>query len=99
MLRNPGGGLFPGQGQRTKSFLQDCRTFPEFLELGGDRRVFFCSVPGNQRRAEGFGPFSVTNNLVRQIEADILIISRGNSILVLSCSFKVSKCISECWPR
>ena len=34
--------------------------------------------------------------VVRQIEADILTISRGNSILVLSCSFKVSKYISEC---
>ena len=29
-------------------------------------------------------------------EADILTIWRGNSILVLSCSFKVSKYISEC---
>ena len=37
--------------------------------------------------------------LVRQIEADILTISRDNFILVLSCSFKVSKYISECWSR
>ena len=37
--------------------------------------------------------------IVRQIEADILTISGDNSILVLSCSFKVSKYISECWPR
>ena len=29
----------------------------------------------------------------------ILTISRGNSILVLSYSFKVSKYISECWSR
>ena len=38
-------------------------------------------------------------DIVRQIEADILTISWDNSILVLSCSFKVSKYISECWPR
>ena len=31
--------------------------------------------------------------IVRQLEADILTISRGNSILVLSCFFKVSKYI------
>ena len=37
--------------------------------------------------------------VVRQMEADILTVSRGNSILVLSCSFKASKYISECWPR
>ena len=37
--------------------------------------------------------------IVRQLEADILTISRGNSILVLSCFFKVSKYISGCWPR
>ena len=37
--------------------------------------------------------------IVRQIQADKLTISRGNSILVLSCPFKVSKYISECWPR
>ena len=37
--------------------------------------------------------------LVRQLEADILTISRGNSILVLSCFFKVNKYISGCWPR
>ena len=37
--------------------------------------------------------------LVRQLEADILTISRGNSILVLSCFFKVGKYISECRPR
>ena len=37
--------------------------------------------------------------LVRQLEADILTISRGNSILVLSCLFKISKYISGCWPR
>ena len=37
--------------------------------------------------------------IVRQLEADILTISRGNSILVLSCFFKVSKYISECRPR
>ena len=37
--------------------------------------------------------------VVRQLEADILTISRGNSILVLSCYFKVSKYISECRPR
>ena len=36
---------------------------------------------------------------LRGIEADILTISRGNSILVLSCSFKVSKYISECLLR
>ena len=40
-----------------------------------------------------------TSRLVRQLEADILTISRGNSILVLSCFFKVSKYISGCWPR
>ena len=34
-----------------------------------------------------------------QLEADILTISRGNFILVLSRSFKVSKYISECCPR
>ena len=28
-----------------------------------------------------------------------LTISRGNSILVLSCFYKVSKYISGCWPR
>ena len=33
------------------------------------------------------------------IEADILTMSRNNSILVLSCPFKVSKYISECWQR
>ena len=38
-------------------------------------------------------------HIVRQIEADILTISGGNSILVLSCSFKVSKYISECCSR
>ena len=38
-------------------------------------------------------------NNFRQLEADILTISRGNSILVLSCFFKVSKYISECRPR
>ena len=37
--------------------------------------------------------------LVRQLEADILTISRGNSILVLPCFFKVGKYISECQPR
>ena len=38
--------------------------------------------------------------IVRQLKADILMISRGNSIfLVLSCFFEVSKYISECWPR
>ena len=40
-----------------------------------------------------------TTTLVRQLEADILTISRGNSILVLSCSFKVSKYISACRAR
>ena len=34
--------------------------------------------------------------IVRQVEADILTLFGGNSILVLSCSFKVSKYISEC---
>ena len=43
--------------------------------------------------------------LVRQIEVPkskftcLRTILRGNSILVLSCSFKVSKYISECRPR
>ena len=37
--------------------------------------------------------------LVRQIEAGILTVSRDNSILVLSCPFKVSKYSFECWPR
>ena len=37
--------------------------------------------------------------LVRQLEADILTISRGNSILVLSCFFKISKYIFERRPR
>ena len=41
----------------------------------------------------------VSTKIVRQVEAYMLIISRGNSILVLPCSFKVSKYISECWPR
>ena len=39
------------------------------------------------------------HKVVRQLEADILTISRGNSILVLSCLFKVSKYISGWWPR
>ena len=47
----------------------------------------------------GFGGINLPVKLVRQLEADILSISRGNSILVLSCFFKVSKCIPECWPR
>ena len=38
-------------------------------------------------------------NISPQIEADIVTISWDNSILVLSYSFKVSKYISECWPR
>ena len=37
-------------------------------------------------------------SIVRQIEADILTIWRGNSILVLSCSIEVRKYISACWP-
>ena len=44
----------------------------------------------------------VTNpacQIVRQLEADILTISRGNSILVLFCFCDVSKYISECRPR
>ena len=43
--------------------------------------------------------YCIAMELVRQLEADILTISRGNSILVLSCFFKVSKYISECRPR
>ena len=38
------------------------------------------------------------NDSPAAIGADILTISRGNSILVLSCSFKVSKYISTCRP-
>ena len=43
--------------------------------------------------------FDFVTVIVWQLEADILTISRGNSILVLSCFFKVSKYISECRPR
>ena len=49
-----------------------------------------------------FKPGTVQKNpslIVRQLEADILTTSRGNSILILSCFFKLSKYISECWPR
>ena len=46
--------------------------------------------------AAGLGQYP---DIVQQIEADILTISWDNSILVLSCSFKASKYISECWPR
>ena len=62
VLRNPSGRPFLGQGQRTKCFLQDCPAFPEFSELGGGRRVFFCSLPDNQRRASGFDLFSPYTN-------------------------------------
>ena len=39
--------------------------------------------------------------LVRQLEPIEILKSMFtyNSILVLYCSFKVSKYISECWPR
>ena len=35
--------------------------------------------------------------LVWQLMADILTVSRDNSILFLSCFFKINKYISECW--
>ena len=56
-------------------------------------RINACLVNKMQATVNG------TTILVRQIEADILTISWDNSILVISCSFKVSKYISECWPR
>ena len=55
------------------------------------RRGKFCSV-NNWKHGQAI-------EIVRQLEADILTISRGNSILVLSYFPKVSKYISECWPR
>ena len=62
VLGIPGGTLFLGQARRTKSSLQDYQAFPEFSELGDDRRASFYSVPDNQHRVSGFGPFSNTSD-------------------------------------
>ena len=87
----------------TPSFIAHCRSrqaisdnFPTFL---------LCAEEMRRRWHYPFNVLLSQNNasqvllIVRQLEADILTISRGNSILVLTCFFKVSEYISECWPR